>query len=248
MSTKPELELVLKGPEQSPTTVDPVATLDFALAYFELLRRIAKEQEVDLQFRGLDIREGSMIIASHPLRPDLAIAMMRDAARYVGGTLEPPPELEKRVREVRSRVKDLPLDVVATTRCEGYEVALTPDLRKETLPPREFVELRATVMTVGGSGTPYARFRSKSEERAFTLKTDETTAVRLAKLLYASVDLTGEVQRDEKGHIHSGILRDFVAVDVHVDQVKVWRDWFRDAGGDWNDLDDVDDGEELERV
>ena len=242
---KPQLELVLEGPEINPATADPLTTLDLARSYFDLLVNIAREHGTALELRGLKISRGSMVVASRPDHPDVAVQVMTDASRYIGGALPPPPRLERRVEELRAKVTNLPLNVVATTRCGGTVRPLTPRVEEPLLPPREFVELRARLMGVGGQ-QPSARFASRSEDRPFSLRTDLNTAKKLGKLLYADVDLTAEVQRDEKGFIHSGVVHEFQAVDTDGDEFMVWREWFRKAGGDWNDIEDVE--QELNRV
>jgi hypothetical protein len=246
VSRKAELEMVLEGPNQDPSTADPVTTLDLARAYFDLLKRIAVEHGAELDLHGVRIRKGSMVVASRPNRPDLAIQAMTDASRYIGGALPPPPKLERLVEDVRGKVIHLPRSVVATARF-GEEVRpLNAHLREPQLPPRESVELRATVVTVGGARVPYARFKSRSESRPFSLRIEMDVAQRLGALLYSLVDLMAVVQRDEKGFIHAGVLEDFVPVNTSADEVKVWREWFREVGGDWNDVEDVE--EELGRV
>jgi hypothetical protein len=246
VSKQDELEMVLEGPNQDPSTADPVTTLDLARSYFDLLKRIAADHGQELDLHGLQIRKGSMVLASRPTRPDLALQLMTDASRYIGGALPPPPRLLKLVEQVRDKVVQLPASVVVTTRFGGEVRPLIAHLQEPQLPPRETVELRATVVSVGGAGVPHARFKSRSEKRPFSLRTDFEVAQMLGRFLYTPIDLTAVVQRDERGFIHGGVLESFAAVDMNADQVKVWRDWFREAGGDWNDIEDVE--EELGRV
>jgi hypothetical protein len=235
-----ELQLVLEGPDQNPAAADPVTTLDLARAYFDLLKRIASEHGSELVMRGLRIRKGSMVVASSIPVPDIAIQLMTDASRYIGGTLPPPPRLERYVEDVRGKIVNLPGEVAVATRCGDAVLPLNPHDQEARMPPRETTELRAIVITVGGAKRPFARFTSRSEDRQFSLHTDIATAQRLGKLLYSAVDLTAVVQRDEKGFIHSGVLEDFTPVNSGVDEVNAWRDWFREAGPAFSDVDAVD--------
>ncbi|HYO68935.1 MAG TPA: hypothetical protein VEU33_22940 [Archangium sp.] len=241
-----DLELHLQGPGERPETADPIATLDLARAYFELLVNIAEEHGLKLELRGLHVKSGSTVVASTPLQWDVAMQVMTDASRYVSGVLPPPPPLEKRVETVRGKVIHLPTHMAVVTKCGGETRPLSATMTEKHLPPREVTELRATLVGIGGAGRPMARFSSRSEARGFALKTDHDTARKLAPLLYSPVDIVAEVRRDEKGFIHSGILQEYRTVYAGPDEVQLWREWFREVGGDWNDIDDID--QELGRV
>ncbi|WP_158627671.1 hypothetical protein [Corallococcus sp. AB038B] len=237
---------MIEGPKVRPETADPLVTLDLARAYFSLIQRVAAEHGDDLTLQGLFIRKGSTVVASRPNQQGLAIQAMTDVSRYVNGVLPPPPRLETPVKEFRGRVFNFPISVTVASRLGDQVRPLTPAHIEAVIPPRETVELRATVVGVGGANTTSARFASKSERRVLSLRTDVPTAQKLAHFLYSEVDITATVQRDEHGLIHSGVLDGFSGLTSAPDQLKVWREWFREVGGDWNDIDDVE--QELQRV
>jgi hypothetical protein len=241
-----DLEIHLRGPGESPDTADPIATLDLARAYFALVRDIAEEHGLELTLRGLHVRNGSTVVASTPEQWDVAVQAMTDASRYVSGTLPSPPPLEKKVEGVRGKLLHFPAHLEVLTKCGDETRPLSATIAEKHLPAREVTELRATLVGIGGTGRPVARFSSRSEPRIFWLKTDLDTARKLAPLLYSPVDIVAEVRRDEKGIIHGGSLQEYRTVYAGPDELRIWKEWFREVGGDWNDIEDID--QELGRV
>ncbi len=171
---------------------------------------------------------------------------MTDASRYVSGTLPSPPPLEKKVEGVRGKLLHFPAHLEVLTKCGDETRPLSATIAEKHLPAREVTELRATLVGIGGTGRPVARFSSRSEPRIFWLKTDLDTARKLAPLLYSPVDIVAEVRRDEKGIIHGGSLQEYRTVYAGPDELRIWKEWFREVGGDWNDIEDID--QELGRV
>lgn len=239
MDKKARLDFVLEGPGVSPATAEPLDALDAARDYFRLLRAVANEHGLEVPLVGLEVREGSLAVATRTPTPSNAQRAIGLAALYVSGQLEAGHGLKGKAQAVRERVIGLPLGRSYRVDCDGVRVPLLAESVEEPLPPQEMVELRARLMVLGGVKDSTARFESFSEDRTFPLRISELQARALGPHIYEELDIEALIQRDCEGFIVSGRLEGFVPMEKG-DGVAAWREWFKAVGGDWDEIEDVE--------
>jgi hypothetical protein len=238
VTADPKILLEIDGPGVTPATVDSVATLELAAAYFALLHRVAEEQGTDLRFTGVSIEDKCVAVAVHVQADETAVRRAaNDAGNYLRGEL-PPYGLDTLTKRVAKMLRGFPAGHSAKVIVGGWRRRL--ELTTSTDGGAESVsELRVDVLRVGGL-QPTARLASKSEPQEFTVSLPSRAVARdLAGHLYGEIDATVRLRRDEDGTIESGVLESFVAV-ADEDPVKAWRAWFKTAGGDWGSVSDVE--------
>ncbi len=238
------LKLEIDGPGVKPETLDPLATLELARAYFRLLNRVAEEQEVSLELTGLSIEDKCAALSVTPGNFKVAHQTAVRAHRIVSGAELASHRLEGAAEDFRSAVRSLPAEqtVAVLVGRERLPVAREPATRIAAR--KSITRLRALVVTVGGTGQqPFARLSSKSELRPFTVKVkDVPTVQRLALSLYKLIDVDVAVQRDTEGLIVRGELLEFTPVDERK-SLEEWRAWFAaSAAAEWSEIEDVEAG------
>lgn len=231
------------GEGVTPSTVPPHAALELALAYFDLMQRVAEDRERNLDLRGLEILDGSVGIASRAPDPRLAASAANEVDELLAGSAEPASMKTERAYSRLSRaLEGLP---------EGHWArasigAENPRPLIAVRPPVELGEvwtvttLRATPFKVGGK-RPKVWFTSDSEPKPFGVTTDAQAACEVARHLYKEVEVTFRFVRGEDGSVDEGVLDSFRPLEVAPeDELGSWREWFREAGAHWQDVDDVD--------
>lgn len=239
MEKKARLDFVLEGPGVSPATAEPLDSLEAARDYFRLLRAVAEEQGLEVPLVGLEVSEGSLAVGTRTPSLGPARQAISVAALYVSGAVEPSRRVRPRVEVVRKRVVRLPAGRAYGVVCAGARTPLSAVHLEKPLPPKEIVELRARLMVLGGVKDLLARFVTFSEGRTLPLRINEAQVRALGPHIREELDIEALIQRDAEGFIVSGRLEGFVPLEKG-DGVSAWRAWFEEAGGDWNEIEDVE--------
>ena len=209
-------------------TLDAPRVLELAVAYLELLKKIADERDEDIQFVGIEAREKCGLLATRPSDPELARQLALDSHKLLASLVKPRGlgGVIDRVRDARAK---LPSNYTARVRIHGFDRPISAEpssALKET--PYSATSLRAYVVRVGGR-RPRAAFRSKSEARQFSLDLGERLAKELSPHLYSEVDIDALVARDPAGNIEEGTLRAFYVLSKG-DPQATWNEWFNENG------------------
>jgi hypothetical protein len=230
------------GDGVTPTTVEPHLALELAGAYFDLMQKVAEDRDQDLVLRGLEVLEGSVGLASRTPHPKLATTAANEVDELLAGSAEPTSAKVERAYSRLARV------VEALPQGHWARAAVGSERPRQLVPVRPpaaetevwtNTTLRASPFKVGGR-LPKIWFKSGSEPRPFGVATDEKTAREVAHHLYGEVEVTFRFVRDGDGAISDGVLVSFKPVVAAPDEVAQWREWFREAGARWIDVDDVD--------
>jgi hypothetical protein len=226
----------------TPTTVEPHVALELAGAYFDLMQKVAEDRDQNLVLRGLEVVEGSAGLASRTSDPKLAATAANEVDELLAGSSEPTSTKVERAYSRLARV------VEALPQGHWARAAVGSERPRQLVPVRPpaaeteiwtTTTLRASPFKVGGR-LPKVWFKSGSEPRPFGVATDEKTAQEVAHHLYGEVEVTFRFVRDDDGSISDGVLVSFRPVTASPDEVAQWREWFREAGAHWADVDDVD--------
>jgi hypothetical protein len=210
-------------------SIDANGVLRLAVAYYDLLIRIANENGEELSFRGLKAVEKCAALGSRPSDVELARQSTVIGSRLLSTRERPPRGLGGAVESVRSECNALPLGYQAKVRIRGYESVISGEPDSHYMPaPFGSLSVRAQVVRVGGI-RPRATFKSKSEYRPFTLDIPLEEAARLGRHIYKTVDIVATVARDREGNIEQGRLKEFYPLSKE-DPTNAWRDWFRESG------------------
>jgi hypothetical protein len=227
-----------------PRDLDSRTALDLAAAYLDLIHKIGEDDEVELEFKGLEVRDKCVAIVVKTNRIEPTRRAATKAARYLADET-PPRRIAPLVQRVRSDVKRLPPQQrVAIMIGKRFQKVLDIKPSLQGPPLASVVTLRATPVRIGGSH-PAVRFRSDSEERAFTLELagDPGQAVdlarSLARFLYAELEIVAEVRRDEDGQIESGYLLEYHELSEG-DASEAWLAWYRENASDWEKVKDIE--------
>jgi hypothetical protein len=232
LSRKPEVSLRLDGGDVHPHNVDPAQVLALASAYVDALRALAATSELDLDLRGLEIRDRCVEVAFGVNK----LAVARQAAQEVAQALvspERPRGAIGAIDRLRDALRAIPAAINVTVQAgTGWKRALKLRQPEEIAPALELITLRATPLRAGGA-TPVVRFQAE-REKDFSLASGETLARALGGYLYREVEIEAEVARDEGGAISEGRVLSFESVDAG-DAVEAWDRWFQKSAGDWDD-------------
>lgn len=224
--------LEIDGPGVSPKTVDAPALLEFAAAFFQLLKANADETAEPLSLTHVQVIDKCAAVIVMPDNLELARACADEAVRQVAGS-DPPKGAKELVGRVHSALRQLPSEQRARVLIGSWLRHIVTELAATADPLDSILAIRATPIRVGGS-RPAVRFRSHLE-RDFTLDTTREIARSIGAHLYREVEIEATVRRDADGSIGSGRLRSFEPVATG-DPRPAWQEWFRSVAGD--DLDD----------
>jgi len=224
--------LEIDGPGASPETVDAPALLEFAAAFFQLLKANADEAAEPLSLTHVQVIDKCAAVIVRPDNIALARACADEAIRQVAGS-DPPRGLGQLVNRVQAALRQLPSEQRAQVLIGPWRrhVLTEPDTTAQ--PMDSILAIRATPIRVGGR-QPAVRFRSYLEED-FTLNTTREVARLIGTHLYREVEIEATVRRAADGTIDGGRLVSFEPVETG-DPRAAWREWFRSVGGDeWDD-------------
>lgn len=209
-------------------------------AYLDLLSGVAQAKQETVHFKGLRLEPGSVAFKIDVDEPVLAREITKEASEMIMGRRLPPRGLRTRVRTVQQALSRMPAGNAAHVCVDSYHTQLSPIPDEASGPRVEFVELRVTVYRIGG--TP-ARVSVASEvDGGFTLSIDQAEAEAIAKHLYREVDLVARVERTDDGKIADGKAIRFFPVEpvTEEEEADLWRGWFATAGGDWDEVEDIE--------
>jgi len=231
----------MKGEKSSdvvtPQTVDGAALLQIAAGYVDFMQALARGEGEELAFTGIEIRSGSVCVASNPSSTRLAREYADRTAGYLEGVEEPPRGLESRTHNLGLAVKAAGLGKLIYVNVAGWR---RPVRIPETKAPEVFWELtsfRATPIRAGGK-EPRVRFESVTDGE-FSLRADAEIARKLGGLLYQEVEVTANVLRDADGAIRAGRVEDAIPL-AEGDPIAAWREWLQQAAPRWADVDDIE--------
>jgi hypothetical protein len=239
-----DLRLEIDGPGVHPETLDPLATLELGAAYLKLLKKIAEEARVDLEFKGLTVQDKCAALQFTPDNPARAEAVAVEAFELLEGGRLTPHVLESVLSGFRSAVNNLPSQQSVTVLVRSRKLPVRPAPVAKPEKRVSSTKLRAVVLQVGGKN-PTVRFVSKSEgERPFTVSADKEQARELGALLFELVDAEVQLERNPDGVIAKGRLLKFTPVSAEKN-LQAWTDWYKAAASEWDDVEDIE--EELGR-
>ncbi len=239
------LMLEVDGAEPD-TVADPLAVLELAAAYFDLVVKLAKDRGYDLGLKGLHIFNKCVAIAIKPVNPLEAQASARSAVLLV----ERHPKAKARHRTAVDRVRrartGLPKQYTASVRLAELTLPLTVIEFVDTMMPWSMTTMRVVPYKAGGKNDAAVRFTSILEDYDFTLDVSSDAARELGAVLYHEVEIEAEVQRDAAGRITQGKVLRINPLDDKPD-LSAWQDWFRFSGrqSQWDAADNLE--EELGR-
>ena len=233
-----EVSIELDGPGVAPESVDPVALLEIAAAFLDVVRRLADEEGVPLPLRGVRVVDKCVAVVTETDAPERAKHLTQRAMTVLSSP-SPRRGFGLATDRLERAIQQLPEGQSARVLVgRGWSVpigvgrAAVPELLPET------TRMRAVPLRVGGSN-PAVRFSSPSEGEQFTLDTTDDLARSIGPHLYLEVEIEARVKRGADGKIDGGSLVSFVP--VHRDASDAWPKWYRDAGGDeWDKIEDVE--------
>jgi hypothetical protein len=228
----PEISLRLDGGDVHPHNVDPSLVLALASSYVDALRSLAATNDLELDLRGLQIRDRCVEIAFGVSK----LASARQAVQEVGHALASPERPRGAIGAIdrlRDALSAIPVTMDVTVQAgAGWKRPLKLRQPEEVVPALELVTLRATPLRAGGA-TPVVRFQAE-HERDFSLTSGEDLARALGGYLYREVEIEAEIARDGAGTISGGRVLAFEPVESG-DPVEAWDKWFQQSAGEWDD-------------
>jgi hypothetical protein len=228
----PEISLRLDGGDVHPHNVDPSLVLALASSYVDALRSLAVTSDLDLDLRGLQIRDRCVEIAFGVNK----LAPAREAATEVSQALasaERPRGAVGAIDRLRDALAAVPPEMHVTVAAGGsWKRSLQLRAAEDAAPALELVTLHAVPIRAGGA-TPVVRFHA-DRESDFSLSTDIDMARALGGHLYREVEIEAEIARDESGAISGGRVLSFELVEIG-DPVEAWDQWFKQSAGEWDE-------------
>jgi hypothetical protein len=224
-----DVVLEIDGPGATPSDVDAAALLEFAAAFFQLLKANAEEHEETLSLTHVMIVDKCVAVVARPDRIDVAKRCADEAVRQISGG-EPPKRGTALVDRARASVRRLPAEQRAKVFVGPWHRDVVAEPSKDPEPLDSILSIRATPIRIGGR-KPAVRFRSDLEDDDFTLETTQEIARKIGAHLYHEVEIDAIVRRGSDGAIEKGKLNTFEPVETG-DPRPAWREWFRSVGGD----------------
>jgi hypothetical protein len=234
------VKLEIDGPGITPQTVDAVAAIEIARAYFHLLIKFAAEHDEKLVFKGLGVEDKCVALTSSPSNPSVAEYGAFEVQRMLEKGLRPSKKLEGSYNALREALLLLPKDQRANALVSGKKLRLTAQPVEEFHSHVSATKLRVRVVGIEGINRFRARFVSESEDRAFYLDVSESQAMDLAKSFQQEVEATVRLRRDSLGSIAGGELIEAKTIGPRGQAVEAWREWLAENAGDWEDVDDIE--------
>jgi hypothetical protein len=231
----PELMFELDGPGVEPATVDTVAFLRLAEAFFQMMLRLANAESLGLTFRGIEIRNKCAAIVSHPSNVASARIAAEGAGRIVRGAQAAPSGTEGLQGDIRKYLRELPPETKAAVRIGKKIVRVQAPAPRAAHTPWETTELRVVPLRVSARRVELA---SHSEGQPFTLVLASVgDARKLGASIQQEIDVLMTVCRGVDGNIVEGRIEKVFELQTQ-NIAESWRAWFADAG-DWGRIEDV---------
>jgi hypothetical protein len=228
----PEISLRLDGGDVHPHNVDPSLVLALASSYVDALRSLAMTSDLDLDLRGLQIRDRCVEIAFGVNKLASARQATIEVIEALAST-ERPRGAVGAIDRLRDALGATPPAIHITVAAGSHwKRSLHVRETKDATPALELVALRAIPVRAGGA-TPVVRFHVE-QENGFSLSTDIDMARALGGHLYREVEIEAEIARNELGAISGGRVLSFEPVES-ADPVEAWDRWFEQSSGDWDD-------------
>ena len=224
-----ELAIELDGTAEvaDPLEIEPTSALRLAVAFFDLVREMAEQEESEIQLKGLEVRDKCTAIVTHGEPADVVKRLMTEAAKLVAEGARPPRGMRVKVQALREAIDTLPKGVHVA----AYAGRLKRRLRAAPAPAgfaSETIVVRGVPLRIGGRD-PLVRVDSASEPRPMVLALTRELAKDLAHYLYIEVEIEAQVERAGDGTIESGTLLAFHPLDDG-NALQDWKD-FLTAGG-----------------
>jgi hypothetical protein len=228
----PEISLRLDGGDVHPHNVDPSLVLALASSYVDALRSLAVTSDLDLDLRGLQIRDRCVEIAFGVNKLGPARAAAHEVNLALASTERPRGAIGA-IDRLRDALDSIPPAIHVTVAAGGsWKRSLQVRAAEDATPAFELVTLRAVPVRAGGA-MPVVRFHS-DRENDFSLSADIDMARALGGQLYREVEIEAEIARDELGAISEGRVLSFEPVES-ADPVEAWDRWFEQSAGEWNE-------------
>lgn len=237
--------LELDGRDITPETVDSIALLRLADAFFKLTVKLAESSGLGLTYRGLKVLDKCVAVAATPTNPKAAQLTVARAVRVVRGDEPAPVGVEQLTNEARRALRQLDPEVRARFGIgKRLQRIRAPELPSADT-PWEILQLRVIPLRVGGKQRMTADLTSLSEAEPFSVDVQLDEARRLGQALRLEVDVRLKVCRDIDGRIERGEVLE-VAPIQDADPAAAWQDWFAEQEPAWEAIEDV--GAELGRA
>lgn len=210
-------------------TLDAPSVLELAVAYLQLLSKLADERGESIEFVGLMSAEKCGQLRTTPNDPELARLLVVDSSLLLGSHERPGYGLLGAVQRVRQARAALPTHYTAYVKVRGFERVITSEaVSRLDETPYATTSVRAELQRIGGS-RPRAAFKSKAENRPFSIDVSKPQAERLAPYLYKTIDIVATVARDHEGNIETGRLIEFYAISDEDPRVA-WSEFMKERG------------------
>lgn len=189
----PEISLRLDGGDVHPHNVDPSLVLALASSYVDALRSLAVTSDLDLDLRGLQIRDRCVEIAFGVNKLGPARAAADEVSQALASTERPRGAIGA-IDRLRDALDSIPPAIHVTVAAGGsWKRSLQVRTAEEATPAFELVTLRAVPVRAGGA-TPVVRFQS-DRENDFSLSADIDMARALGGQLYREVEIEAEISQ-----------------------------------------------------
>lgn len=248
------LQLGVEGDGVTPESFDVVATLEFVSAFVAAMRAVADAAELELELHSLQIVPGSAVFAMESANRAVAEEMMSRTRLYIISDAEPPHAAKGPVTELCKALERLPsshrpfLEVNRSR--EGLPTKFeSARLYTEGRPAKlenaelyvEVTNVRGLVIDVGGMKTPRIRL-TLEDGRTIAPRASRDLAAKAGMHLYRTVDAVVTLEREGTKVLGTSEIHDFELVEdmAPADEVKRWKRWFADVGGEWEDIEDIE--------
>lgn len=230
------------GEKTHPETVDTVAFLELASAFFDGLVKVAAAHQLDLQLHGLKIVDKCASAQAEASDPEIAaicvkrlwkVLSERDGRPEHGLVRATERFAAARLAFPRHRVR------LQGPRGKALEVGVEVPTTRRAVAAMARVSLRAVVVSAGGD-VPSVVVRPVDglQRTQIRLQVTQDLARRLAQTLYDEVDVLIDATRDPEGQIIAGQLVSYKTLEPG-DAVDALERWFKEHGAHWNDVADV---------
>ncbi|MDO9022930.1 MAG: hypothetical protein Q8S73_13235 [Deltaproteobacteria bacterium] len=216
------IKVELDGPEVSPASVDASVLLELSSSFLLLLRKLAEERGLELEFKGIEVLDKCAAVASHASQIAIAKEMALQAFVYIRSEEAVPRGTGALVDRVRGVLRNLPPEQSAAVLVDDWKRPLS--LGEDVTPPSPWARtsMRVRVVRVGGS-RPTVRCESR-RDGGFSLTVSPSEARLIGSHLYKHVDIKARILRDDEGAIERGQLIEWQPVTGE-DPMTAWREW-----------------------
>ncbi|WNG31046.1 hypothetical protein F0U62_48820 [Cystobacter fuscus] len=246
--TLDDLKFELDGPEIHRNSVDAESALGLFASYLALVRKVAKDQGLELTFHGLFVEEKCLQIAAIPSDLQAALMSSQSVGEMLARTRPVPHAAEQEFNNFQKKLLRFPQQITRTSVQVGKWAPISLE-RAWTEPPAEELEEtfsgRATITRVGGR-QPSVRVSIFTEPKEVTLRAEKELAAKIAAYLYKEVEIEARLMRDPSGAITKGSIEDFHPLSDE-DPTKAWQSFYQQVAHEWDSVSVEDIAKELGR-